>query len=362
MMQTEISRSFLFFLDCTSSSHRFEKCQDLLTKGAIDVEHFTIGGSVFLAFANFIGNTERYKVDSYIYKLNESAGNFILYQTIDTTGARRIEHFMIADKHYLAFANFWDAFQGNLNSTIYQWNGHKFVTFQNIETFQATSVSFFKISTEMFLAVTQNKGGFSFIYKWKDNLFQEFQRLGTESAWATTVLTINNETFMVVANKGSPEQGYSAHSSLMKWTGKKFTTRQSLQTYGATDVKSFFIKNEAFLVFANRQNGTSFNIDSFIYKWNGSGFVLFQSIPTKNAVAWQPFVMCGRMFLCVANVNDKSIVYGYSESGFVRYQELLTSKAPGVTSYEYKGQTYLAVANYINNWDYNINSALYKWA
>ena len=293
-----IVESLLFLLDCTRSSHRFEKCQDLPTKGAMDVEHFTIDGSVFLAFANHRGNTEGYKADSYIYKLNASAGNFILYQTIDTRGARKIKHFMIADKLYLAVANFRDGILFSLNSTIYQWDGHEFVTFQKIETLKATSLTFFNISTDLFLAVTQNKGGFSFIYKWKDNLFQEFQRVGTESAWATTVLTINNETFMVVANKGSPQQGYSANSSLMKWTGKEFATRQSFQTYGATDVKSFFIKNEVFLVFANGLKGASFNIDSFIYKWNGSGFVLFQSIPTEQAVAWQPFVMCGQMFLC----------------------------------------------------------------
>ena len=279
--------------------------------------------------------------------------------------SRRIAHFMIADKHYLAVANFWDTSNNNLNSTIYQWNGHEFVTFQNIETFKATSLTFFNISTKIFLAVTQNKGGFSYIYKWKDNLFQEFQRVETGSAWGTTVLTINNERVMVVANRGSPELGYSAHSSLMKWTGKEFTKTQSFQTYGATNVKSFFIKNEAFHVFANRLNGASVNIDSFIYKWNGSGFVLVQSIPTKEAVAWQPFVMCGQMFLCVANLNDKSIVYRYSESGFVRYRELPTSLAHGVTSYEYKGNKYLAVANFMSindDWDFNINSTLYKWA
>ena len=48
-----------FFLveDCSIGFHFFEKVQDLPTRGAVGVEHFTINGRLFLAFANYRGDT-----------------------------------------------------------------------------------------------------------------------------------------------------------------------------------------------------------------------------------------------------------------------------------------------------------------
>ncbi|CAH3147999.1 unnamed protein product, partial [Porites evermanni] len=78
------------------------------------------------------------------------------------------------------------------------------------------------------------------------------------------------------------------------WSGGHFVKLQSLQTYGARDVKSFNVNGHTFLAFANYYSGSKYNIDSFIYKWNGNTFVLFQSIPTRGASAWCPFVINGQ--------------------------------------------------------------------
>ena len=145
---------------------------------------------------------------------------------------------------------------------------------------------------------------------------------------------------------------------------------QSLQTYGAWDVKSFTNKGDTFLAFANFYNGSKFNIDSFIYKWDGSKFVLFQSIPTHGARAWHPFVMCGHaVFLGVASTQDdnhgfiiRSVVYQASALQIIERQEIPTQAAADMTSFNYNGHTYLAIANHRNNDNkYSINSALYKW-
>ena len=343
--------------------HRFQKYQDLPTKGAIVVEQFSINGSLFLAFANFYGDTEGRNTDSFIYKLNDSTGKFFLYQTIDTTGARDIEYFMISDKHYLAVANRLNGTTHQLNSVIYQWNGHEFVSLQNIATNSATSFNFFKILQELFLAVTNYGGMNSVIYKWKDNQFEKFQEIGTErTGHESTAFVINNETFLAFANYDNSQQGHAVHSTVFKWSGNSFVKLQSLQTYGAIDVKSFNINGDTFLAFANYWDGSNYNIDSFIYKWDGSKFVLFQSIPTHKASTWNPFVMCGQKFLGLANYNDKSVKYRYSGKQFTQYQEISTQGARGMTSFEYRGHTYLAIANLKNNdGKYNINSTLYKW-
>ena len=134
----------------------FEKYQDLPTKGAYAIEQFSIDGSLFLGFANFYDDINGYNTDSYIYKLDDSTGNFLLYQTIDTKGGRDMEYFTIADKHYLAVRSLRDKTTFRLNSAIYQWDGTHFIVVQNIPTLGATSFDFFKIFLDMFLVVTNN--------------------------------------------------------------------------------------------------------------------------------------------------------------------------------------------------------------
>ena len=343
--------------------HRFQKYQDLPTKGARAVEHFSINESLFLAFANSYGDTEGRNTNSFIYKLNDSTAKFLHYQTIDTSGAHDIEYFTITDKHYLAVANRLNGTTHQLNSVIYRWNGHEFVTLQNIPTNSARSFNYFKILQEAFLAVTNTVTMSAVIYKWKDNQFEKFQEIGTEgTCHASTAFLIKNETFIAFANWDNSQQRYAVPSTVFKWSGNSFVKLQSLQTYGALDVKSFNINGDTFLAFANNYNGNNYNIDSFIYKWDGSKFVLFQSIPTCGAFAWNPFVMCGQTFLGVANGKDKSVIYRYSGKQFIQYQEISTQGASDMTSFEYKGNTYLAIANHRNNdGKYNINSTLYKW-
>ena len=151
-----------------------QKYQDLPTRGAFGVEQFSVNGSLFFAFAN---------TDSFIYKLIESTRTFSLYQTIDTTATWDIQYFPIADKHYFAVANRLNRWGHSyqLHSTVYQWDGHQFVVWQNISTNGASSFNFFKLQQEPFLTVaschddtTHNIN--AVIYEWKDNHFKSFRR------------------------------------------------------------------------------------------------------------------------------------------------------------------------------------------
>ena len=355
-----------FYQDCSGRAPHFEKYQDLPTKTANAVEKFSIDGSLFLGFANMYDDINGYNTDSYIYKLDDSTGKFALYQTIDTIGGVDMEYFTIADKHYLAGANLRDKTTFWLNSAIYQWNGTHFIVVQNIPTLGGTSFNFFKILWDLFLVVTNFYADSTYslnsvIYKWGENQFNRFQEIRTEGAKTSVTFAIKTETFLVFANLRSDNQGYSVQSLVYKWSGNSFVKLQSLQTYGASDVKSFNDNGETFLAFANWRKGNSSNIDSFIYKWNGSRFVLFQSIPTHGAYAWEPFLICGETFLAVANFYGKSVVYRLSGSQFIEYQEISTQRATDLKAFEHKSYTYLAIAN---NRDesgrHNINSALYK--
>ena len=358
--------------ECSVGFHFYEKVQDLPTRGARAVEHFIINGTLFLAFANYHGDIKKHKTSSMIYKMDGSTGRFTLYQTLQTRGPYGLGYFSIADKHFLAVANYYDGTY-LLDSVIYQWNGKLFEVFQKITTKGASDVKFFTINSDKYLAVANCEDGSthstkSVIYKWSGGKFNKFQEMATEGAMGCTVFVTNNNTFIVFANYYNSQQKYSVQSILFKWSGGHFVKLQSLQTYGTRDVKSFNINGHTFLAFANYYSGSKYNTDSFIYKWDGNKFVLFQSNPTRGALAWHPFVISGQTFLGVANYygdsqkhNTHSVVYQASGSRFVNYQHIPTHGASDMTSFEYKGDTYLAVANYYNGQKHNINSALYKW-
>ena len=361
----------VFFSGCTTGFHFFEKIQDLPTRGAAGVEHFTINGRVFLAFANYHGDIFKHKTSSMIYKMNEQTGKFNLYQTLQTKGAADFEYFSIADKHFLAVANHYDGTH-LLDSEVYQWNGQRFVAFQKIPTKGAWDVTLFKINGQNYLTVANHHDGSTYstksvIYKWSSGKFNMFQEIPTEGALGCAAFVINNDTFIAFANYYNSKQKYAAQSTVFKWSGGHFVKLQSLQTYGANGVNSVNVNGHTFLAFANSYSGSKHNTDSFIYKWDGNKFVLFQSIPTRGAKALDPFVISGQTFLGVANYygdsqkyNTQSVVYQASGAQLIKYQEIPTQGARDMTTFEFKGHIYLAMANYYNQ-KYNINSALYKW-
>ena len=339
--------------DC--SSYYFEKYQDLPTTGAHAVEQFTINGSLFLAFANYESDTaEKYNTDSFIYKFNDLAGKFFLYQTIGTHGGHDVEYFTISGKHYLAVANVYNGTTHRLNSVIYLWNGTLFVAFQNVATIRGASLNFFTVEKEPFFAISNlqdivSQRTNSVIYKWKNNMFEKFQEIATEGCRASAAFVINNESYIAFANEIS-----SASSVVYKREGMHFVKLQNLQKERAMDIKSFYINDDVFLAIASQP-------ESYINKWSESQFVQFKTIPTSGARALHPFVMCGQTFLGVADkLETKTVLYRFSALGqFTKYQELSTFGAIDMTSFEHKGHTYLAIANFGNN-QRNIKSTVYK--
>ena len=351
-----LNYSHLFsYPDC--SSYYFEKYQDLPTRGAHAVEHFTINGSLFLAFANYESDTaENYDTDSFIYKFNDLTGKFFLYQTIGTHGGHDVEYFTISGEHYLAFANVENRTTYILNSVIYLWNGTLFVSFQNLATKGGASFNFFTIAKEPFLTVSNLADGVtqsinSTIYKWKNNMFEKFQEIATEGCRASAAFVINNESYIAFANEVR-----SATSVVYKTVGIHFVELQNLQKHRAMDIKSFYINDDVFLAIASQP-------ESYINKWNGSQFVQFKTILTSGARALYPFVMSGQTFLGVADLlRTKTVLYRFSALGqFTKYQELSTFGAIDMTSFEYKGHTYLVIANSKNITQRNIKSTVYKW-
>ena len=177
---------FVFIKECSTGFHFFEKVQDLPTRGATAVQHFTINGSLFLTFGNYQGDIHKYKTSSVVYKMDEPTEKFTLYQTLQTRGAYGVEYFSIADKHFLAVAYLWDGTY-QLDSVVFQWNGQRFVVFQKLPTKGAAHFKFFTLNSEKYLTVANYFDGStrsikSVIYKWNGVKFNKFQEIATEGA------------------------------------------------------------------------------------------------------------------------------------------------------------------------------------
>lgn len=129
-------------------------------------------------------------------------------------------------------ANYYDGTH-HLDSTIYQWNGKLFDTFQKVSTNGATHFTYFEIHGEHYLAVANYYDGSthstnSVIYKWSSTKFNKFQDIPTEGAMGCTAFVINNDTFISFANYYNSRHNHSVQSTVFKWSGEHFAKFQSL--------------------------------------------------------------------------------------------------------------------------------------
>ena len=118
--------------------------------------------------------------------MDEPTEKFTFYQTLQTGGAYGVEYFSIADKYFLAVAQFWDGTH-QLDPVVFQWNGQRFVVFQKLPTKGAAHFKFFKLNSEKYLTVANYHDGSTYstksvIYKWNGVKFNKFQEIATEGA------------------------------------------------------------------------------------------------------------------------------------------------------------------------------------
>ena len=178
------------------------------TKGARDWESFTIGGEQFLAVANsYDSSVGGYSLNSTIYRWDGTAGDFVLLQTIATSGAMDWESFTINGEQYLAVANNYDGTSYNQNSEIYRWDSTagNFVLLQSIATQGARDWGSFTVNGVQYLAVANNTDGSSgninsVIYRWDGSSFVELQSISTSSAFDWESFTLGGEQYLAVAN------------------------------------------------------------------------------------------------------------------------------------------------------------------
>jgi hypothetical protein len=333
--------------------------QQIPTQGASSVKSFKIAGTTYLAITNRENGSTR-EVNVSIYKYENSAMQFLDFQSIQTIGASDVEYFDIDGQYFLAISC------AGMNSLIYKWNGSEFIYFQPIPSLGAYGVHSFKINGESFLAVADAASNYfsnpqhninSKIYKWNGTSFSEFQSIATNSAYDWESFSVNGKTYLIVANYFNNSTRL-IQSKLYEFNGSSFEEKQLIPTIGAFDWESFSINNQIFLAVANHGNDSGLIAYSTIYKWdaNSNSLIPFQNIETKGASSWKSFTINDEFYLAVSNdaccyysggvnYNIESKIYKWNGLEFVEHLSVPTHGAQAWEAFVIDNKTYLAVAN-----------------
>jgi len=333
----------------------FREFQTLPAGSAEHVEKFEISdlesgiARTYLMVANH-RDTLTYEVNSTLYAWDGT--RFVAHQSIPTKGASDTEFFTLGDDAFLAIANMYDGTTHNIDSKIYKWDGSQFVEFQSLPTHGASDMAFFTLGDGAYLAVANLYNGVthnidSQVYKWDGTRFSEFQTIPTSAGDGWEFFELEGTAYLAVANTCNGAT-YNIDSKICRWNGSRFAGFQSIPTHGASDWKFFTLTGEAYVAVANSYDGTSHDIDSVIYKWNGTSFAYYQSIPTHGASGLEFLSPAGESYLAVANRGGNATLFRWNGVRFVEFVSMPTNGAGEWASFTLDGGHYLAAAGASN--------------
>lgn len=259
------------------------------TQGGVNMEVFEMGGSTYLAAANFHLPKAGFVIDSLIYKMNPATEKFELLQKLLTAGCRSITYFSDRGNSYLVAANHYDGKTYVLDSVIYKWNGSRFLNYTKVKTEGASATQFFRIGGESFLVFANYRNitsvsVFSVVYKWTGRTLDVFQKLQTHGAVDCKFYrTKAGQILLVFASYYQATKEYNTKSIVYKWDGNRFVVAQNLEVSAAMGVDLFESKDGLFLALASHRTANSWHSHSTIFRWNGTAFLLFQELETAAA-------------------------------------------------------------------------------
>ena len=133
----------------------FEVFQNIPGNAAVALEYFRLSTSHFLVVANYydpVGKT--YALPSVVYQYNATTEAFEVFQEIDTLAATHLEYFHMGDTDFLAVANQRNATSSNVNSVVYRYNNATaaFEPLQDIATSGIAHIEHFVIDDLNFMA------------------------------------------------------------------------------------------------------------------------------------------------------------------------------------------------------------------
>ena len=261
----------------------YELFQTLSAPGGEDAEFFRIGERAFLAVASIRSGAGPYRFDTDCVIHEWDGDHFEPFQRVPAFAAKQWRHFRLAGRHFLALA------QGltlpsaaetvrpsPTSSQIFEWDGERFQTFQEIPSLWAYNWHAFEIEGEHFLAHADHVEP-SRLYRWDGAAFVAHQELAERTGRAFASFDADGGHYLLVGCIAEP-------SRLLRWDGRHFVEHQQLNGLGAREFAVIYGDQSLYIVRVNFILGTpdrpTTELDSQLYCWRNGELALVQTFPT----------------------------------------------------------------------------------
>jgi hypothetical protein len=345
----------------SSGGALLELIQRLPTSGARAVEPFAQEGEQFLAVPqlaiDIVGQPPSLTAgdsDTFLLVFRLRDGAFVEHQRLAVAGGEDAESFVIGRRRFLATASLRSGsgpYEMRVASTIFEWLNGRFEPFQAIETFAAKQWRHFTFEGRHFLALAQGDahagepapaGATSCLYEWNGERFVHFQDV--PSAWGYN--------FLFFEAGGERILAYADHvtsSRLFRWNGRAFEEWQSLEGTSGRAFCHFRAGGDDWLAFACLLGET------WLLRFDGRQFVRHQRLsgPGGRELEWT--ASPPGAWLVQTNFIEgsreaprprlRSVVYGWRRGALVEVGHFATTGGTDAAAFDVGGQTWLAVSN-----------------
>ncbi|MFB6953452.1 ATP-binding cassette domain-containing protein [Streptomyces niveus] len=268
------------------AGERFVPWGELTAPGGEDAEFFTIGERAFLAVASIRTGAGPYNYTAPSTVFEWDGEGFAPFQVFDTYAAKQWRHFTVGDRRFLALAQ-GVAVPGqdqsaNRHSVIHEWDGERFVPFQEIPSRWAYNWHAFTVDGTHFLAHADHVSP-SVLYRWDGERFTPHQELADTAgrAFATFTGPADGATYLVVAR-------IDDGSRVLRWDSGagRFVAHQRLAGAGGRELAVVRTPNGLHVVRINFIHGTPADpttaLRSQIYRWDGARLETVLEFPTTG--------------------------------------------------------------------------------
>jgi hypothetical protein len=330
------------------------------TSGARAIEHFRIEESAYLAIAQLaydhpespLGmNGGDSNTDVLILRLE--SGEWETHQRIPVPGSEDAEFFVIDGRAFLAVASMRSGagpYSYTSDSVVFEWNGDAFVEFQRFPCFAAKQWRHFGFHGRDFLGLAQGvwlPGADvddvpSVIFEWDGGRFVKFQEIPSKWAYNWYHLCVDGTEYLAHADHIEP-------SRLYRFDGERFVAHQDLVPKAGRAFAHFTSAGVPFLACAVIEG------DSTLFRWDGERFIDHQTLDGAGGRELKVIEMGVDTYLIRINfitggrespkTDLWSQVYHLDRDQLVNIQEFPTSGGTDATVFFQGGTQIVAVSN-----------------
>ncbi len=334
-----------------------ECIQQLDTSGARAVETFVEGGVRYLVVPQLATDIPGQPAQMTLGDSNTQAllfrweeGRFVAHGGLDVPGGEDAEFFSIGPRHFLAMASLRTGggpYAMEADSTIFEWKDGQARPFQHVRAHAAKQWKHFRMGGRDFLALAQGASTAavdsfrSCIFEWDGTRFVAFQDI--PSAWGYNWASFEVDGLQLLA--------YADHamaSRLLRWNGAQFEPFQAFGDKGGRAFCFFAHAGQSWLAYADLFGDTT------MHRWDGSRFEPTQALsgPGGREFRWIPGWEGGRLvqvnFLLGTReapvTGLQSLVHRFDGSRWVVAQRFPTSGGTDAVAFEEGGVQYLVVS------------------